>query len=240
MAWQRFIKGFRWDVVAPLAALAAFHPISPLLLEPAPGPEKVKEPFTGIEFDWRKEIQQDEAKGDYHLLGTAVRCMLGQCKFAKARAYAVGLYVDNLNEELLKASEDARFQTLLAMHTPRSLLLVMDQDVAGHHIAKGFDRSLLSRVRKAQGSKTGPGKDALKEFTRCFNQETLLRKGSEVCLIWRPDDALVIMINSRVCAVIQSTILCQALFDMYLGPNSIFKRYRNMSFTFHNNSDTEG
>eukprot|EP00250_Pteridium_aquilinum_P006621 c16501_g2_i1 orf=77-799(+) len=240
MAWRRIFQGFRWDVAPPLAALAAIQPSSPLLLEAPSSPEKAREPFTGIKFDWKKEIRQDEVKGDYYLLGTAVRCMLGQCKFAKARAYAIGLYVENSNEELQKASEDARFQALLAMHTPRSLLLVMDQDVAGHHIAKGFDRSLLPRVRKAQGGRAGPGKDALKDFTQCFNQEKMLRKGSEVCLVWRPDDTLVVIIDSRVRGVIQSSILCQAIFDMYLGPNSIFKRYRNMSFVFHNNPDAKG
>ena len=40
--------------------------------------EKVKEPFTGIDFDRKREIAQPEACGEYHLLGTAVRCMLGQ------------------------------------------------------------------------------------------------------------------------------------------------------------------
>jgi hypothetical protein len=40
--------------------------------------EKVKEPFTGIEFDRTRDIPQAEASGDYYLLGTAVRCMLGQ------------------------------------------------------------------------------------------------------------------------------------------------------------------
>lgn len=238
MAWRRVLKSFRWDVVAPLSALAVIQHSSPRLLEPASTPAKAKEPFTGIEFDWKRNIRQADAEGDYHLLGTAVRCMLGQCKFAKARAYAVGLYVKNMDEELWKVNEDAPYDALLSMQTPRNLLLVMDQDVAGHHIAKGFDRSLLPRVRKAQGSKAGPGKDALKEFTQCFNREKLLRKGTEVSLVWRPDDTLVIMIDSRVCGVIQSSILCQALFDMYLGPNSIFRRYRNMSFTFHNNPET--
>lgn len=240
MAWQRVFKGLRWDstlAMAPLAALAIIQPSSPLQLEGTRNPEKAREPFTGIEFDWKREIAQDEAKGDYHLLGTAVRCMLGQCKFAKARAYAVGLYVEDECKELGKASEEALFQALLMMHTPRSLVLVMDQDVAGHHIAKGFDRSLLPRVRKAQGGRAGPGKDALRDFTQCFNQEKILCKGSEVCLVWRPDDTLVVIIDSRVRGVIHSSILCRALFDMYLGPNSIFKRYRNMSFTFHNDPD---
>ncbi|MCO5562396.1 hypothetical protein L7F22_016023 [Adiantum nelumboides] len=116
MAWQRALKRFRWDVVAPLAALAAIsHSSAPLLLEPvSTAPEKVKEPFTGIEFDWKRNIRQAEAEGDYYLLGTAVRCMLGQCKFAKARAYAVGLYAESVDEDpYSRLSEDISHYTSL-------------------------------------------------------------------------------------------------------------------------------
>lgn len=188
--------------------------------------DAVKEPFTGIEFP--------RSKDDYLLLGTAVRCMLGQCKFAKARAYAVGLYVEdgnNVHQWMPKNSNEEVFSRVLRAPLARRLVLVMDKDVAGHHIAKGFDRSLLPRVRKSQGGqKSGPGKDALRDFTRCFNQEKILRKGTEVSLVWRPDDSLIVSINSSARAVIHSPILCHALFDMYLGPDSIFKKYRNMSF----------
>lgn len=197
--------------------------------------DAVKEPFTGIEFP--------RSKDDYLLLGTAVRCMLGQCKFAKARAYAVGLYVEDVNnvhQWIPKNSNEEVFSRMLRAPLARRLVLVMDKDVAGHHIAKGFDRSLLPRVRKSQGGqKSGPGKDALRDFTRCFNQEKILRKGTEVSLVWRPDDSLIVSINSRARAVIHSPILCHALFDMYLGPDSVFKKYRNMSFTLVEMENTE-
>lgn len=197
--------------------------------------DAVKEPFTGIEFP--------RSKDDYLLLGTAVRCMLGQCKFAKARAYAVGLYVEDVNnvhQWMPKNSNEEVFSRMLRAPLARRLVLVMDKDVAGHHIAKGFDRSLLPRVRKSQGGqKSGPGKDALRDFTRCFNQEKILRKGTEVSLVWRPDDSLIVSINSRARAVIHSPILCHALFDMYLGPDSVFKKYRNMSFTLVEMENTE-
>lgn len=188
--------------------------------------DAVKEPFTGIEFP--------RSKDHYLLLGTAVRCMLGQCKFAKARAYAVGLYVEDGNsvhQWMPKNSNEEVFTRVLRAPVARRLVLVMDKDVAGHHIAKGFDRSLLPRVRKSQGGqKSGPGKDALRDFTRCFSQEKILRKGTEISLVWRPDDSLIVSIDSSARAVIHSPILCRALFDMYLGPDSIFKKYRNMSF----------
>jgi len=156
--------------------------------------DAVKEPFTGIEFP--------RSKDHYLLLGTAVRCMLGQCKFAKARAYAVGLYVEDGNsvhQWMPKNSNEEVFSRVLRAPVARRLVLVMDKDVAGHHIAKGFDRSLLPRVRKSQGGqKSGPGKDALRDFTRCFSQEKILRKGTEISLVWRPDDSLIVSIDSRI------------------------------------------
>jgi len=163
--------------------------------------DAVKEPFTGIEFP--------RSKDHYLLLGTAVRCMLGQCKFAKARAYAVGLYVEDGNsvhQWMPKNSNEEVFSRVLRAPVARRLVLVMDKDVAGHHIAK------------------------LRDFTRCFSQEKILRKGTEISLVWRPDDSLIVSIDSSARAVIHSPILCRALFDMYLGPDSIFKKYRNMSF----------
>lgn len=43
-----------------------------------------------------------------------------------------------------------------------TLRLVFARNVEGGHIAKGFDRSLLHRIREAQGSKVGGGKDDLR------------------------------------------------------------------------------
>lgn len=188
----------------------------------------VMEPFTGIGFEQQKQIDNT----DYHLHATAVRCMLGQCKMAMARAYAIGLYT----EDKQPVNETA----VLTGAMRRSLVLVMDKDVAGHHIAKGFDKSLLPRIRKAQaGSKRGAGKDALRDFTGCFNRQKMLKKGSEVYLLWTPDDKLVVYIDNRLMTVIDSPILCRAVFDMYLGEDSVFRKYRNMSFTFHDGVTAE-
>jgi hypothetical protein len=134
-----------WQSSAPSSALS----------EPSPPPSSpskvVTEPFTGIQFQQQKQIDN----ADYHLVATAVRCMLGQCRMALARAYAVGLYTEDGQHEVDEVA-------VLAGGMHRSLVLVMDRDVAGHHIAKGFDRSLLPRIRKAQaGNKKGYGKDAV-------------------------------------------------------------------------------
>jgi hypothetical protein len=63
---------------------------------------------------------------------------------------------------MMRAWQEVDEVAVLAGGMHRSLVLVMDRDVAGHHIAKGFDRSLLPRIRKAQaGNKKGNGKDAV-------------------------------------------------------------------------------
>jgi hypothetical protein len=53
-----------------------------------------------------------------------------QCRMALARAYAVGLYTEDGQHEVDEVA-------VLAGSMHRSLVLVMDRDVAGHHIAKG-------------------------------------------------------------------------------------------------------
>jgi len=231
--------GRKMALLIPTAAAAALVPMlcqssapSSAISEPSPPPPSpskvVTEPFTGIQFQQQKQIDN----ADYHLVATAVRCMLGQCRMALARAYAVGLYTEDGQHEVDEVA-------VLAGGMHRSLVLVMDRDVAGHHIAKGFDRSLLPRIRKAQaGNKKGYGKDALREFTSCFYHQKMLQKGSEVVLLWTPDDKLLVFIDNKVEAVISSPILCKAIFNMYLGPDSIFRKYRNMAFTFHKDSTT--
>lgn len=57
--------------------------------------ETVTEKFTGIQFPLQVQIPKSrENGGTYHLLGTAVRCMLGACSVKYARAYAVAVYIE--------------------------------------------------------------------------------------------------------------------------------------------------
>jgi hypothetical protein len=72
-------------IIPTAAAAAALLPMlcqssapSSALSEPSPPPPSpskvVTEPFTGIKFQQQKQIDN----ADYHLVATAVRCMLGQ------------------------------------------------------------------------------------------------------------------------------------------------------------------
>eukprot|EP00238_Polyblepharides_amylifera_P007177 CAMPEP_0196580298 /NCGR_PEP_ID=MMETSP1081-20130531/28358_1 /TAXON_ID=36882 /ORGANISM="Pyramimonas amylifera, Strain CCMP720" /LENGTH=215 /DNA_ID=CAMNT_0041900133 /DNA_START=144 /DNA_END=788 /DNA_ORIENTATION=+ len=167
--------------------------------------DNIVEPFTGIDFP-KNRLCTGASESKCELVGTAVRCMLGQCQWTRARAYAVGLYVEksdflsqwraaseqgslpseSASEPSIEQDESSRWYRLLDADTPtnRTLVLLMDQDVKGEHIAHGFDRSLLKRVRAAQGGKKGPAKEALKEFTNVFRSQAMLAKGTEIQMVW--------------------------------------------------------
>lgn len=93
------------------------------------------------------------------LVGTAVRCMMGMCQWQRARAYAVGLYVQEPlaekfsgSEERKRAPEDngaAARELLLGGAAPgsRRLVLVMNQDGAGADTETGNPPTLLVSSR---------------------------------------------------------------------------------------------
>eukprot|EP00899_Mesostigma_viride_P001875 jgi/Mesvir1/11689/Mv00081-RA.1 len=178
--------------------------------------DKVREPTTGISFPRECLAEEEKEPVNMKLVGAAVRCMLGQCRYSLARAYAVGLYVQEGEEarrwqqhanECRASSPDARaeaacfakkFEQVLALQgVARRLVLVMDRDVAGHHIAKGFDKSLLHRVRNAQGGRQGPGKQALKRFTAVFSKVPLFKAGTKITMTWTPSGVLTMDIDGR-------------------------------------------
>lgn len=100
----------------------------------------------------------------------------GLCNLAIARAYAFALYLDPRaapgspeapadDEEVLarlNPMPDCSSGAPPQKATPMTLRLVFARNVEGGHIAKGFDRSLLHRIRQAQGGKVGGGKDDLR------------------------------------------------------------------------------
>lgn len=102
--------------------------------------DEVTEPFTSARFRVHRDGEE--------LVGTAVRCMLGRCGIARARAYAVGLYMDEGTAKGVKRSEEARNwhedwgeaarrRVLELDDSDRRLVLVMARDVQSNHMAQG-------------------------------------------------------------------------------------------------------
>mmetsp|Transcript_13541 Transcript_13541/g.26036 ORF Transcript_13541/g.26036 Transcript_13541/m.26036 type:complete len:297 (-) Transcript_13541:237-1127(-) len=184
--------------IGATSALGTSHGVFGANADPASEkPRTTTEPFTAIDFPHEKQCASGSDDSRCVLVGTAVRCMMGLCHWKVARAYAVGVYVEESN--FLQQWEGAKDRAIASsaesedeLHkdiwyklletdagASRELILVMDQDVKGEHIAHGFDRSLLTRVRKAQGGKKGPIKNALKDFTQIFKKQAMLRKGTQ-------------------------------------------------------------
>jgi hypothetical protein len=143
--------------------------------QPAPLPDALKEHRTHLQFVLQRRLADDV---EAHLMGCNVRCMLGWCKLAIARAYAFGLYVD---DDALKAthklivsevddnpkSSSSRPHAVpllldLKLAEPSactlSIVLVMARDIAGEHLAHGFRNSVINRLK---GSRQTPSPAAL-------------------------------------------------------------------------------
>lgn len=104
---------------------------------------------------------------DARLLGANVRCMLGWCRLAIARAYAVGVYADDAALEAALAAAPGSRGGLSAVLDAKeagagpgaagelSLVLVMARDIAGAHLGHGFRSSGLSRLARRQPRAAG-------------------------------------------------------------------------------------
>lgn len=110
------------------------------------------------------------ATSDHWLLGANTRCMLGWCRLAIARAYAFGLYADQAAlDRAIRAAQQAvaagstsgpgslALSALLDSKEEGggsggrgvgelSLVLVMNRDIPGDHLAHGFRNSALARL----------------------------------------------------------------------------------------------
>jgi len=155
------------------------------------------------------DIPEDGVK--QHLVGVGMRCMLQRCDVHLARAYAIGLYLDH---SYVAGFEPAK---LTDPRLRKTLRLVMAREVKGPHIAKGFDRTLIPKMRQKTGRKQGPGKEALKTFANAFNRCGTLDVGAEVLFVFGGDGTLSVYIQNVPAARIDSAELCEAVMEMYVG-----------------------
>lgn len=98
-----------------------------------------------------------------------------------------------------------------------ALRLVMLRDQNGDHIAHGFDRTLLGRIRTAQENKKGPGKDALRKLTQLVGRQDW-HKGDTLEFVRLPHGFVDVLINGDKRITLKSESFSWAVFDAYLGP----------------------
>lgn len=130
----------------------------------------IREHRTGHTFELHRPLEVDEGLREAHLVGCNVRCMLGWCRVAFARAYAFGLYLDDdairavrkdrtatpaIAEEGASSPSPSLVARLLdaKQKSPTeftiAIVLVMARDISGEHLAHGFRNSVINRLRGA-------------------------------------------------------------------------------------------
>lgn len=98
------------------------------------------------------------------------------------------------------------------------LRLVMLKDVKTDHVAHGFDRTLLHRIRKAQGDqKKGLGKDTLRTFTNYLVEQKQWPKGTILEFIRLPHGKVNVRVDGKHVLSLQSEAFSWALIDAYYG-----------------------
>jgi hypothetical protein len=125
---------------AAAAAACASFPSLRLAQPPAPAAgAAVVEPWTGLAF-------QPAELGLTLVPHACVRCMLGWCRIAVARAYAYALFVDDraLDAASLPAALAAKVAKPLGS-TLKLQLIVNAKEIDGPHMAKGFLKSIQRR-----------------------------------------------------------------------------------------------
>lgn len=205
---------------------------------PAPGqvtaPSTMVDPQSGVAFP--VTLVNSSSALPHRLTGTATR----ERTIFKVNVYAYGLYVDAdaargelamFRGRTADSLDRTFFQRLLEMRIPMTMRLVMTRDISGEAIAAAFDDALKPRVAiAAKELNRTDGAAALEKFRSYFNLLELAR-GTEFVFSCRPGGRLSTTVNTQSKPEIQSTTLCWALFDVYLGdkPVSVEGRRRLIS-----------
>ena len=185
------------------------------------------EPHTGIRFPATLTPPGDTAP--QWLAGAGVQ----QATLFRINVYAFGLYVDReaaraaladyAGRPAARLAEDGEFyRHLLELEFAMSLRLVL----AGADIARAFDEELRPRLQRRQQD-TGATADSspLRRIRGYFAMDRL-RKRAEILFCYRPPERLAVVVARTAHKPLHSRILCEVLFDLYLGTDALSEQGR--------------
>eukprot|EP00850_Spirogloea_muscicola_P001502 SM000005S17299 [mRNA] locus=s5:1367510:1369292:+ [translate_table: standard] len=200
----------------PLAALSLSRAVAEAEAAPL-----VAEPATGMLFPARDDGSE--------LVATGVRSksVLG---LKKIKVYAFGVYADPGS---LRGALGAKYTGTAA--APEALArsrYFLDDVVAGDtaltvrlvifykglkigQVRSAFEESVGSGITRLNGGK--PNTALLQSFTSIFKDEVALQRGTTIELARQPGHVLTTKIDGVEVGSVRSTLLCRALFDLYLG-----------------------
>ena len=203
--------------LAALAAVATWSPAQAPTIEPHSGiafPASLTPPGGGT-VQW--------------IAGAGIRELT--VFIVTVQIYAFGLYVDRAAARASLAGYAARpaaslaqdagfYRRLLELEFAMSLRLVMTRDVAGADVGKAFDEALRPRMARQEGGSDAAAKRALQRFRGYFDVGQLAT-GTEIVFSCSPAGRLAVAVAGSERRPLDSRILCEALFDVYLGAEPI-------------------
>ncbi len=186
------------------------------------------EPSSGVSFP--VELTIPGGGGTHVLAGTGIRTKT----FLKVKVYAFGIYFDEAPARTALsgfANQSARdlernqefFDRILRRDFGMTLRLVMTRDVGGEDMADAFDGALRPRVQQAAAEMNMPGGEAALDTFRGYFSVDEMTKETELVFSCTPDGVLRTTIKNESSPNIESTALCWALFDVFLGEDPISK-----------------
>ena len=186
----------------------------------------VEEPSSKVPFP--TELTVPDGTGSHVLTGTGIRVKT----FLKVKVYAFGLYVDpsgarsalNAYKDMSASTlerDQAFYRRILDQDFAMTLRLVMTRDVGGDDMADAFDGALRPRIQHAAAEMGMPaGETALDQFRGYFSLDEMTKE-AEIVFSCSPDGRLTTSVKGEQQPTIDSTTLCWALFDVYLGEKPI-------------------
>jgi len=232
------MQSFRLAAVAAAALALAVAGLPRLDQEPAGAPAAaqqkvptVPEAETGIDFPVWLDLAVGEETVRHHMLGTGVR----EKTIFKVDVYGMAMYVDRLalGAELHALAEsipsknagtDTRLaDSLLEGRYAVSMRWVMARDVEDEDVREAFDDWLGPRLDAAVAATPEEERadarrhadSVMTQFRGLFSADLL--EGEELRFAWLPGGHLHSWIRGEANPVVESEMLCRALWDCYVG-----------------------
>lgn len=177
------------------------------------------EPKTGVSFP-------SVLDGNRRLLGVGVRrkSLFG---LKNIDVYAFGVYADEndvkkLSGRISEAEENKVIANVLEQDVRMTVRLqIVYGRLSIRSVRSAFEESIGNRLLKFSGS---DNKELLQRFTSLFKDEYKLPRGSIIDLSKEQGFILQTRIDGKEVGSIQSKLLCQSVFDLYIGEDPFDKR----------------
>ncbi|GER29133.1 chalcone-flavanone isomerase family protein [Striga asiatica] len=189
--------------------------------------EYTEEPVTKVKF--RKSLEVPGCPSSLTLLG--IGCREKVFAIIGVKVYAAGLYTNPLVFSKLDAwkghayaeleKDPLVFNSIFQAPLEKSLHIILVRDVDGKTFWDALSEAISTRVK----SPTPVDEFALSTFRNTFESRPL-KKGTSVFLTWLDTTKMLVSISpdetpSTIDARIESPNVTSALFDVFLGSNSV-------------------